>query len=96
MKITPVVKVGGVIYDVILVDHMRLEDECTGKLRTGRAIINLDRGLQQDLLKATEIHEIFEIIDIENQLGIKHRQLQCLATQWYQVIHDNPEIFKNE
>jgi hypothetical protein len=96
LRDTPTIKIGGVTYQVIFVDNMRLEDECTGKVRFGRAIINIDSGLEKDLSHATKIHEIFEVIDTENQLRLKHHQLQCLATQWYQVIHDNPEMFKND
>jgi hypothetical protein len=43
---------------------------------------------------ATLIHEVLEIIKEENQLKMSHRVLQTMATQIYQVIVDNHEVFQ--
>ena len=96
LKIAPTVKIAGIVYSVRMVSQMSTEDNCTGKIRTGRAIIDLDNDMHPDMAKATILHEIIEAIDIENELSLEHHKVQSLATQLYQVINDNPEIFKND
>jgi hypothetical protein len=96
MKITPTVKIAGVNYTIRMIPYMWLEDECSGKTRNMRSIIDLEENMEPDIAKATLIHEIIEAIDTENQLKLKHHKIQSLATQLYQVIVDNPEMFKNE
>jgi len=96
LKITPTVKIAGVNYTIRTIPHMWLEDECSGKTRNMRSIIDLDEGMEPDIAKATLLHEIIEAIDTENQLKLKHHKIQSLATQLYQVIVDNPEMFKND
>ena len=96
MNLQPRIKIGGVWYTIQLVPHMRLEDDCSGKAIPGRAIIKLDEDSCPQMMLADQIHEIFEIIDIENELKIPHRALQCLATQWFQVLIDNPDVFDSE
>ena len=96
MKITPTVKIAGVTYTIRISPHMRLEDDCSGKLRIGRAIIDLDDYMDPDIAKATLLHEIIEAIDTENELKLEHNKIQSISTQLYQVIHDNPEMFQND
>ena len=96
MKITPTVKIAGVNYTIKIVPHMWLEDECSGRTRNIRSVIELEEGMEPDIAKATLLHEIIEAIDTENQLKLKHYKIQSLATQLYQVIHDNPEMFQDD
>ena len=42
---------------------------------------------------ATLLHEVVEVINEENELKMKHRVIQTLATQLFQVLKDNPGVF---
>ena len=95
MKITPSVKIAGVTYEIRMVPHLWLEEECSGKTRNVRSIIDLEESMTPDIAKATLLHEIIEAIDSENELKLKHHKIQSLATQLYQVIKDNPEMFES-
>jgi hypothetical protein len=88
------IKIAGVHYDVMLIPNLKTEDECSGRALLGRAIIQIDDSMCEDLKNATLIHEILEVIKEENQLKMSHRALQTMATQLYQVIQDNIEVFQ--
>jgi len=94
MKMISKVKIGGVWYDVQIVKEMQIVDECSGRAICGKGLIKIEDSLCPDLACATLIHEIFEVIKYENELKLPHRTLQCLATQTYQVIVDNPGLFE--
>jgi hypothetical protein len=96
MNLPQKVKIGGIWYTICLVPHMQLEDNCTGKLLEMQTMIKLDESLSPDLMKATLIHEIVEAINAENEYKMPHRTIQGLSTQIYQVIADNPEMFKSD
>jgi hypothetical protein len=96
MKMTDKVKVGGIWYTIILIPDMKEEDDCSGKAIFGKAKIRLDGSMCLDMKKATTLHEVIEIIDTENEYKLPHHVIQGLATQLYQVIVDNPEMFKND
>jgi hypothetical protein len=96
MKIVQKVKIGGFTYPVMLVPDLMKTDQCYGKVSNVRALIKIDEELSPDLMKATLLHEIFEALNAENEYNLPHRVITGLATQFYQVIHDNPEMFENE
>lgn len=96
MKTTQKIKIGGVVYTIHLVPDMKMEDDCSGKAVFGKALIKLDEGLHPDLMNATFLHEIIEVINAENEYNLPHRTIQGLATQLYQVIKDNPEVFEGK
>ena len=87
------IKIAGIWYDIKFVAGLRADDDCSGKSLLTKAKILLDNDMCADMNNATCLHEVFEIIKEENQLKISHRALQTMATQFYQVIVDNPELF---
>jgi len=93
MLIPSIVKIAGVNYKIEFAP-LKTENECSGRAILGRAIIQIDDSMCADLKNATLIHEILEVIKEENQLKMSHRALQTMATQIYQVIVDNHEVFQ--
>lgn len=87
-----IIKIAGVNYDVLYIPDLRIDENCTGKADFAKAKILLDDGMSPAMSGATKLHEVIEIINVENQLGLKHRQIQALATQLYQVHADNPKL----
>ena len=96
MKLVQKVKIGGFTYPVMLVPELIKTDQCYGKVSNIKATIKLDEDLSPDIMKATLLHEILEALNAENEYNLPHRVIQGLATQLYQVINDNPEMFENE
>ena len=96
LKVTDDVKIAGVTYTINLCKDLISEEECFGKADFGHSRIKLDEGMSSEMKNATLLHEIIEVINSENSLKLKHQQIQCLATQLYQVIIDNQEMFQND
>ena len=85
------IKIGGVRYKIIPADS-KVTDS-SGKIIFGSALIHLDETLCPDMALATLLHEVIEAINEENELKMKHRAIQTLGTQLYQVLKDNPGVF---
>jgi len=85
------IKIGGVRYKIIPSDS-NITDS-SGKVVFGSAVIHLDETLQHDMALATLLHEVIEVINEENELKLKHRVIQTLATQLFQVLKDNEGVF---
>lgn len=86
------IKIGGVEYKISPMD--RKISESYGMVIFESAAIHLDETLCPDMALSTLLHEVIEVINEENQLKLKHRAIQTLATQLFQVLRDNPEVFK--
>jgi hypothetical protein len=86
------IKISGVRYKIIPADS-KVTDS-SGKVVFGSAVIHLDETLCPDMASATLLHEVIEVINEENELKMKHRAIQTLATQLFQVLKDNPDVFK--
>jgi len=86
------IKIGGIKYKILPVDSKI--SESYGKVIFESATIHLDETLVSDMALVTLLHEVFEVINEENELKLEHRAIQTLATQLFQVLKDNPEVFK--
>ena len=86
------IKIGGVRYKIIPADSK--VSESYGKTIFESASIHLDETLIHDMALATLLHEVIEVINEENELKMKHRAIQTLATQLFQVLKDNPDVFR--
>lgn len=86
------IKIGGVRYKIIPAESNVIDS--SGKVVFGSAVIHIDETLQYDMAKATLLHEVIEVINEENELKMKHRVIQTLATQLFQVLKDNPDVFR--
>jgi len=86
------IKIGGIHYKIIPEDSKI--SESYGKVVFECASIHLDDTLTNDMALATLLHEVIEVINEENELKLEHRAIQTLATQLFQVLKDNPDVFK--
>ena len=96
LKLTDKARLLGIVYNIELVPNLRADVGYSGLATPTSANIKLDAGMCMDMLLATKTHEFFEVFNSEHELGLSHHQLQSLATCWYQLIKENPEIFKND
>ena len=86
------IKIGGLTYDVILVEDRNFE---SAKQNTGSGNIAYQKiwleygkrnieGIIDDLL-----HELVEIIGVQCDLGLDHKTVSTLATMLHQVLRDS-------
>lgn len=91
MKIPKKIKVGGHIYKVIL--RNRNENDGASELGTANIYnklkIWLDTGQASSQLESTLLHEIIEIVNALNKIGLTEEKICQLETGLYQVFSDN-------
>lgn len=89
MKIPKKLKIGGIVYQVKIIDDLELDGE-DGETNRFRNDIRINKLLPQEQKEATLIHEIMHCLNsqiVEEKLG--HLFLESLAQQFYQVLKDN-------
>lgn len=91
MKLPSKLKIGGHIYPVTIQD--RLKNAGTDKLGSSNVYYEIGIWLEsrqtQTQLESTLIHEILEIINSLNKLGLDEHTICVLETNLYQVLRDN-------
>ena len=86
------IKIGGIKYKIEKM-HPSSSDACA-KINFEQAIIFLDYDLNSDVALSSLLHEVIETISKTNELEIPHHCIQTLETQLFQVLRDNPDVFK--
>jgi hypothetical protein len=89
------IKIGGIMYEVTKVKNLARDRGCLGECCVNSAEIHLDEELSENLADKVLLHEIIEAINLENEMELKHRNITILESSLYQVLIDNPEIFKH-
>jgi hypothetical protein len=90
-------KILGKTYALRFVDRVELEggdpkETLMGLCSDGKQDIQVSIHQPPDALKDTLLHEIIHAIDYQMQLGLKERQVHCLASGLVAVFLDNPEF----
>ena len=89
MQIPKKVKVGGLMYSVTLKDEVA-SGEASGQMDTAKLEIEIDKKMKRGAQEITFLHEILHAINNE----MKETDIEYLAQSLYQVIIDNPSIFR--
>lgn len=95
MNIQNKVKVGYKEYEVQKQEH--LDDETRllyGYCDFEREIIKLCTRYTEDQQKCTLVHELVHAVDDMNEIGLTEEQVVKLGKGLYQLIKDNPNMFK--
>lgn len=88
MKIPKSLKIGGLTYKIEEVDEVD-DGDSAGKIVGTKQLIQIGHATN-DYMKLTLVHEILHAINAE----VKESEIEFLAQALYQVIKDNPELFK--
>ena len=48
----------------------------------------------EDSKKDTMLHEVIHMLDYDYQLGLKEKQVHCMASGLYSFLRDNPKVAK--
>lgn len=81
----------GKTYKVKFVDKVDEEDSL-GLCKAAEQEILLRIDQPQDCLRDTLLHEIVHALDYQLHLGLKERQVHCIAMGIVAVLLDNPEF----
>jgi hypothetical protein len=82
------IKIGGLVYQI---NQIVMGDEA--EVTHAPCTINININLSESKKSLALKHEIFEIINNEHQLNLKHHKIMTLAFEWHQVTTDNPGVF---
>lgn len=85
MIIPEKVKIGGIVYNVEVVDDL---SDIVGKLELNKQLIQIANG-KEDYMNVTFLHEVFHAMNV----CLEETQVEFLAGSLYQIIKDNPIIF---
>jgi hypothetical protein len=82
------IKIGGLVYKINEID---MGDEA--EVTHAPCVININKNLSDSKKSLVLKHEIFEIINSEHELNLKHHKIMTLSFEWHQIIMDNPDVF---
>jgi hypothetical protein len=95
MKITDKIKIAGQVYDVKYNSKMPSKRGHNGECDSMDNEITIDPNLKMARQEQVLIHEIIEAINMEYPLELEHVQIEMLEVALYQIIVDNPDMFKD-
>lgn len=85
MKIPKTVKVGGITYEVEIVDKI---EEAAAMIHFDEQKIRIQKA-KEDFMNQAFWHELFHAINGE----LRETDVEFLAVSLYQIIKDNPQLF---
>jgi hypothetical protein len=94
MNIPEKIKIGGIIYNCNMSNTLTRDSAVLGTSCGNACEIVIDSTTQKQNQETTLLHEIIEQINFRYELKLEHNQITTLESALYQVIKDNPEIFK--
>ena len=95
MKIPSKVKVGGIIYEVYLVDQCSDGPRFMGQVDHYKCEIQLRQNLNPQAKMQTLWHEITHIvISALGRKDFEEGDIEQVAQYIYQIVVDNPEMFR--
>ena len=89
MKIPKKIKIGGKTFEIIIQDDVSAGITNQGKSSAWSQKIWLNSNQHSEAMEETLLHEIVELIQIENNLDINHQSISTLSVNLYQVLKDN-------
>jgi len=96
MNIPKTVKIGYKNYLVKEVEHLDDDERLLyGQILYNDEVISLSKKYPENQMKCTLVHEIIHGIDDLMGVGLQEDLVEKLAKGLYQVIQDNPDMFKN-
>lgn len=71
-------------------------DDLYGQIDYCSQVIRIDEQYSAEQKKATLIHEIIHGLDDMYQIGLGEKKVSKLGVAFYQLIKDNPELFREQ
>ena len=93
MNIPKKVRVGAQSYKVVISKEVGQYGRY-GECDSTRVEIRLDADSATQRQEQTLIHELFEAVNFEFAVGLKHHQIELLEVAMCQIVRDNPRLFE--
>ena len=90
MKIPKKVKVGGLSYNIEIVDDLGDASAC-GTTDYNKGLITIEKATNKEFEQQVFLHEVLHAINNE----MPEERIEFLAMALYQFIKENPEVFNN-
>jgi hypothetical protein len=87
------VRVCGIDYTILFDNTLMAKEEKFGEVDYMGATITLDGNMNDSVTMAFLWHEVFEIVDHQAELKLKHHKIQTLGFSVNQIMTDNRGIF---
>lgn len=87
MKIPKSLKVGGHIYEVLLVESDDIQKDC-GECAVDKLQIKIKKNMPETMMEETLIHEAIHAMNF----GLEEKEVQYLSMAFYQLLKDNKLI----
>jgi hypothetical protein len=94
LNIPDKVKIGGIVYNCSFSNTSARDSGSLGSSCGNACEIVIDSTVPKQNQESTLLHEIIEQINFRYELNLEHKQITVLESAIYQVIKDNPDIFK--
>jgi hypothetical protein len=94
MQIPNYIKIGGLTFDVKKDNTLSRERHKYGESSAAGLWITYDPSFPKEQIESTFLHEIIEMINDVYELELEHHKITLLETTLYQIMKDNPDIFK--
>lgn len=91
MRVPKKVKVGGVTYKVLIVDHINERDDL-GETHHANQTIKIRKG-EREHMESTFVHELIHCF---NACISDEVQIDMIANSFYALVKDNPGIFERK
>jgi hypothetical protein len=88
------IKILGHEYKEELDENLVLERNTAGSCCPGTLKITLCPHVPQSRRDEARVHEIFEALKYHLGINLTHDHLTALSEAWYQVLKNNPHLFK--
>lgn len=83
--------INGTCYKIKLKDRLTADRAAMGESCCNSCYINIDVGINEQQKQRTLLHEIIEIISIDNELKLSHNVICTLESQLFHVLKENGE-----
>lgn len=87
------VRVVGKTYTVNFVEKIDEKDSCGEQERDAQQI-KIKINQHHESARETLLHEVIHAVEEQLSLGLKEKQVHCLAIGMFQVLNENPDLVK--
>ena len=88
-----VLRILGHDFKVVYDGDVRTDHGYMGSYNCLKEQIVIDSGMSEANKKTTLVHEVFEALNDQMELGLEHKVIQQLEAGWFAVMMDNPKVF---
>lgn len=91
-KIPKQITVNGTVYTVSVKDRLTADRAAMGESCCNSCWISIDSAIDRQQQRRTILHEIIEILNIDNELKVHHNVISVLEAQLFQIFSNDENV----